>query len=176
MKVSISEPVSWGPWAETLFLCTQKDAGAGGQTVKAGDWGFWTGFCSPWALNYLFSLAVWWFMLPHRETLGKTENELHHLPFSLTKGLVTWTAQAFSGEAPSRLFPHVCVYVCVFSFIELQLIYSVVIISAVQQSGSFVHTHTSIFFQILCPYMLLQNIGRVPCAIQQVLINHLFHL
>jgi len=34
------------------------------------------------------------------------------------------------------------------------LIYKVVIISAVQQSDSVIHAHTSILFQILFPYRL----------------------
>ena len=36
------------------------------------------------------------------------------------------------------------------SFIEVELTYNVVIISAVQQSDSVIHIHTSILFQILC--------------------------
>ena len=46
------------------------------------------------------------------------------------------------------------------SFIEVQLIYNVVIISAVQQSGSVIHVHTSILFQILFPCRPSQNIRQ----------------
>ena len=45
------------------------------------------------------------------------------------------------------------------SFIEVELIYKVVIISAVQHSDSVIHIHTSILFQILFPDRLSQNIG-----------------
>ena len=38
------------------------------------------------------------------------------------------------------------------SFIDVYVIYKVVIISAVQQSDSVIHGHTSILFQILCPH------------------------
>ena len=44
-------------------------------------------------------------------------------------------------------------------FIEVQLIYNVVVISVVQQSDSVLHTNISILFQILFPYRLSQNIG-----------------
>ena len=40
------------------------------------------------------------------------------------------------------------------SFIEVELIYNVVIISAVQQSDSVIHVHTSIVFHILFPHTL----------------------
>ena len=46
---------------------------------------------------------------------------------------------------------------CIF-FIEVELIYNVVLVSGVQQSDSVIHTYISIFFQILFPYRLLQNI------------------
>ena len=45
------------------------------------------------------------------------------------------------------------------SFIEIELIYHVVIISAVQQSDSVMHIVTSILFQILFPCKLSPNIG-----------------
>ena len=52
----------------------------------------------------------------------------------------------------------------VFFFIEVQLIYNVVLISAVQQSDSFIHIHAFffIFFSIMVYHRIL-NI--VPCAI-----------
>ena len=46
-------------------------------------------------------------------------------------------------------------------FVEVQLIYNIVLISAVQQSDSVVHTYT--FFSIMI-YLRILNI--VPCAIQ----------
>ena len=39
----------------------------------------------------------------------------------------------------------------------LQLIYNVVLVLGVQQSGSVIHIHISILFQFLFPYRLLQN-------------------
>ena len=47
-----------------------------------------------------------------------------------------------------------------FSFIfliEIYLIYSVVLVSSVEQSDSIIHIHIFILFQILFPYKLLQN-------------------
>ena len=46
------------------------------------------------------------------------------------------------------------------SFIDVQLIDDVVIISAVQQSDSDVYTHPSILFQILFPCRLSRNIAQ----------------
>ena len=48
-------------------------------------------------------------------------------------------------------------------FIEVKLIYNVVLISAVQQSDSVIHTSFFIFFSIMVYHKVL-NI--VPCAIQ----------
>ena len=50
-------------------------------------------------------------------------------------------------------------------FIEVLLIYSVVLISAVQQSDSFIHRYTFffIFFSIMVYHRILDI---VPCAIQ----------
>ena len=42
-------------------------------------------------------------------------------------------------------------------FIEVYLIYNVVLVSGIQQSDSVIHTHKSTLFQILFPYRLLQN-------------------
>ena len=47
------------------------------------------------------------------------------------------------------------------SFIEVELIYNVVIISAEQQSESVIHTHTFILFQILFPYTLPWGEGGI---------------
>ena len=38
------------------------------------------------------------------------------------------------------------------------MIYDVVLVSGVQQSGSVIHVHISILFQILFAYSLLKNI------------------
>ena len=43
-------------------------------------------------------------------------------------------------------------------FIGVQLIYNVVLVSAVQQSESVIHLHISILFQILFPHRLLKSI------------------
>ena len=62
-------------------------------------------------------------------------------------------------------------------FIGLQLIYNVVLLSAVQQSESVIHTHISglflDFFSHIGHYRVL---SRVPRAIQQVLISYLFYI
>ena len=61
-----------------------------------------------------------------------------------------------------------------FSFIEVRLVYGIVTISAVQQSDSVVHVHTSILLQILSHRDYHRLLGRVPCAIQQVPISQSF--
>ena len=45
-------------------------------------------------------------------------------------------------------------------FIRVQLIYNVVLVSAVQQSESVIHIHISTLFQILFPYGSLQSIEQ----------------
>ena len=45
------------------------------------------------------------------------------------------------------------------TLIEIMLIYNVVVISAAQQSGSGIHTHTSFLFQILFPHRISQKTG-----------------
>ena len=53
------------------------------------------------------------------------------------------------------------------SFLEAELIYTVVIISAVQESNSVVHrSHTHRH----------RALGRVPCAVQQVPVGQSFHI
>ena len=59
--------------------------------------------------------------------------------------------------------------------IGVQLTYDV-LVSAVQHSESIIHMHISTPFQLLFHtrhYRVLM--GRVPCAIQQVLVDHLFY-
>ena len=46
-----------------------------------------------------------------------------------------------------------CVCVCVCVFIGVQLTYNIMLVSAVQQGESVIHTHTSVL-QILCPRRL----------------------
>ena len=60
----------------------------------------------------------------------------------------------------SSMITGVCLYIHTHmykSFIEVYLIYNIVILSAVQQGDSVIHT--SILFQFLFPYRLLPNIG-----------------
>ena len=65
----------------------------------------------------------------------------------------------------------------VLSFIEVQLTYIVVIISAMQQSDSVIHIHTSILFQIIFLHRLSQNFGQSSlCYVHQVPIGQLFHI
>ena len=45
-------------------------------------------------------------------------------------------------------------------FIGVQLIYTVVLVSAVQQSESIIHIHISTLFQILFPYISLHSIEQ----------------
>ena len=47
-----------------------------------------------------------------------------------------------------------------FFLIEVYLIYSVVLVSGVQQSEQVIHIHISILFQILFPYRSLQSIEQ----------------
>ena len=58
-------------------------------------------------------------------------------------------------------------------FIGVQLIYSTVVVSGVQQSESVIHIPTLRFFSDIGHYRLL---SRVPCAIQSVLISYLFYI
>ena len=48
---------------------------------------------------------------------------------------------------------YVCVCVCVCVFTGVQLTYNIMLVSAVQQGESVIHTHTSVL-QILCPRRL----------------------
>ena len=62
------------------------------------------------------------------------------------------------------------------SFIELHLIYNVVTISAVQQSDSAIHTHTHFFLRFFSHIGYYRMLGSVPCAIQQVPVDHSLHI
>ena len=44
------------------------------------------------------------------------------------------------------------------SFIEVELIYHVVIMSAAQQSDPVIHVHTAMLFQIILPFRVSQKI------------------
>ena len=79
---------------------------------------------------------------------------------------------------PAKHSPH-CSWHCISAelcfpffkiyFIEVQLIYTVVLISAVQQSDSVIHMYT--FFFILFSIMVYHRIlNIVPCAVQQDLV------
>ena len=58
------------------------------------------------------------------------------------------------------------------SLIEAELIYKVVIISAVQPSDSVTHMCVAIVLQILFPCRLSQIRGSCPCAAQQGPVDH----
>ena len=53
------------------------------------------------------------------------------------------------------------IFFCLKKFIEVQLIYNIVLVFSVQQSDSVIHIHISIPFQILVPHRALQNIQQV---------------
>ena len=53
-----------------------------------------------------------------------------------------------------------CFLIFKFIFIGVQLIYNVVLVSAVQQSESVIHMHISTLFQILFPYRSLESIEQ----------------
>ena len=54
------------------------------------------------------------------------------------------------------------------SFIEIELTYTVMIISAVWQRNSVIHIHTPSLFSVFSHIDYHKILGRVPCAIQQV--------
>ena len=54
-------------------------------------------------------------------------------------------------------------------FIEIQLVYNVVLVSGVQQSDSVILIYTHTLFHILLHYCLLQVTNIVACAIQTLL-------
>ena len=56
------------------------------------------------------------------------------------------------------------------------MIYSVVLVSAVQQSDSVIHIHISILFQILFHIGYYRILSRGPCAIKEVLVDYLFYI
>ena len=61
--------------------------------------------------------------------------------------------------------------------IEVQLIYSIVLVSGVQQSDSVcVYIHIHILFSVLSHYSLLQNIAYSSCAIQLILLVYVFYI
>ena len=69
-------------------------------------------------------------------------------------------------------------FILPFFLIDVELIYSVVIVSGVWQSDSVTHTHIHsfiyIFFFIFSPIGYYKVLSRVPCAVQAVLIGYLF--
>ena len=84
---------------------------------------------------------------------------LHHFTFppAMYEGSNFFTA------SPTPLSIAIFCFVCFFpfsSFLKVQLIYSVVIIFAAQQSDSVKHVHTSVLFQILFPHRPSQSTGQ----------------
>ena len=67
----------------------------------------------------------------------------------------------------------------VLHFIRLQLIYNVVFVSGIQQSGSCVYIYIYIFFHF---FRFFSHVGynkilsRIPCAIQEVLVGYPFKI
>jgi len=62
-------------------------------------------------------------------------------------------------------------------FIEVLLIYNVMLVSGVQQSDSVIHAHISGFFQILFPYRLLENIQYSSlCYNTRSWLSYLFYI
>ena len=62
-------------------------------------------------------------------------------------------------------------------YIGVQLIYNVVLVSGVQQSDLVIHTHISILFGDSISHIgYYKVLSRVPCAIQQVLVDYLFYI
>ena len=55
-----------------------------------------------------------------------------------------------------------------------RLTYNAVLVSDVQQSDSFIHKHISILSKSHFPCRYYRTLSRVPCAIQQALVNYLF--
>ena len=70
------------------------------------------------------------------------------------------------------MYKFLCVHMGVFGvkknfFIEVQLIYHVVLTSVVQQSNLIhTHTHTHILFHIFSIMVYLRILNTAPCAIQ----------
>ena len=63
------------------------------------------------------------------------------------------------------------------NFIGVELLYHVVLVSAVEQSESPIHIHTSPLFWVSFPFRSPQSIDQSPlCCIHQVLINYLFYI
>ena len=107
-------------------------------------------------------------VLRHLKSLsqGSGQNQLYE------KQSLSWWKQN-----SNRLKLRRCRFFFIFkSFIQVQLIYNVMTISAVQQSDSVIHIHTSILFQIPFPYrLLLQNIEQSSMCYME-LIDHPFHI
>ena len=63
------------------------------------------------------------------------------------------------------------------SFIELDLICNVVVISAIQQSDSVIHIHISTFFFRFFSHLgYYRMLGGVPCVIQKIPVDHAFYI
>ena len=73
----------------------------------------------------------------------------------------------------SRLY--VFAYVSLYFLLEYKLISNAVFTSGVQPSGSVVHRHISILFQILFPFMLLTNIRLSSQCYTEALVGYPFY-
>ena len=56
------------------------------------------------------------------------------------------------------------------------LIYNIVLVSSIQQSGPVIHIHTWILFQILFPFGHYRILNRIACAVHLVLVCYLFYI
>ena len=71
----------------------------------------------------------------------------------------------------THIHAHPLMNLSVFFFFEIWLVYSVVSISAVQQSDSVIHRHSFLMLFYIMVYHRILNI--VPCAIQWELFAHI---
>ena len=89
----------------------------------------------------------------------------------IVSALVSWNKGLLAcGPSPdsSNTFDHILLRQLFFFFcflIEVELIYNVVLISAVQQSDSVIHIYT-LFFIFFSIMVYPRRLDRVPCALQ----------
>ena len=77
-------------------------------------------------------------------------------------------------ELHSLAYKNTLINIYFFFLVKVQLIYSVVLISAVQQSASVIHIYILFIFFSIMVYHQLLNIA--PCATQQNLVIHPFYI
>ena len=88
----------------------------------------------------------------------------------------TFQGLGFCKRGLDQMFFFVCFFgVFFWFFIGVQLIYNVVLVSAVQQSESVIYIYP-LFFRFFSHIGDYRVLSRVPCAIQQVLISYLFYI